>query len=95
MGLLTFATNVTLDGGVDHREGIADDETRDFFTRLMDESGAMLWGRVTKSIPSRPARGGNSVSPARAGCHPGSSQRQAGAERRREAGKNANYDAER
>ena len=42
MGLLTFATNVTLDGCVDHREGIADDETRDFFTRLMDESRTML-----------------------------------------------------
>ena len=47
MGLLTFATNVTLDGCVDHREGIADDQTHAFFTRLMDESGAMLWGRVT------------------------------------------------
>lgn len=47
MGLLTFSTNVTLDGCVDHQEGIADDETHAFFTRLMDESGAMLWGRVT------------------------------------------------
>lgn len=47
MGLLTFGLNVTLDGCVDHREGIADDETHDFFTRLLDESGAMLWGRVT------------------------------------------------
>src|SRR5688572_22817514 len=47
MGLLTFTINVTLDGCVDHNEGIADDETRAFFTRLMDESGAMLWGRVT------------------------------------------------
>jgi dihydrofolate reductase len=47
MGLLTFAINVTLDGCVDHREGIVDDETHAFFTRLMDESGAMLWGRVT------------------------------------------------
>ncbi|HJV62193.1 MAG TPA: dihydrofolate reductase family protein [Albitalea sp.] len=47
MGLLTFSINVTLDGCVDHREGIADDETHAFFTRLMDESGAMLWGRVT------------------------------------------------
>ena len=27
MGLLTFSINVTLDGCVDHREGIADDET--------------------------------------------------------------------
>ncbi|MEZ5988369.1 MAG: dihydrofolate reductase family protein [Planctomycetota bacterium] len=47
MGLLTFSINVTLDGCVDHREGIADDETHTFFTRLMDASGAMLWGRVT------------------------------------------------
>lgn len=47
MGLLTFAINVTLDGCCDHDEGIADDELHDHFTRLMDESAAMLWGRVT------------------------------------------------
>jgi len=47
MGLLTFSLNLTLDGCVDHEEGIADDETHAFFTRLMDEGGAMLWGRVT------------------------------------------------
>jgi len=47
MGLLTFSINVTLDGCVDHREGIADDETHAFFTSLMDGAGAMLWGRVT------------------------------------------------
>ena len=47
MGLLTFSINVTLDGCVDHEEGIADDETHAFFTSLMDASGAMLWGRVT------------------------------------------------
>ncbi|WP_181703296.1 dihydrofolate reductase family protein [Chthonobacter albigriseus] len=47
MGLLTFSLNVTLDGCVDHEEGIADDETHAFFTRLMDERGAMLWGRIT------------------------------------------------
>ena len=47
MGRLTFSLNVTLDGCVDHREGVADDETHAFFTRLMDEGGAMLWGRVT------------------------------------------------
>jgi dihydrofolate reductase len=47
MGLLTYSINVTLDGCVDHRAGIADDETHAFFTRLMDEHGAMLWGRVT------------------------------------------------
>jgi len=32
MGLLTFGINVTLDGCVDHQEGIADDETHAFFT---------------------------------------------------------------
>lgn len=47
MGLLIFSINLTLDGCVDHREGIADDESHAFFTRLMDEHGAMLWGRVT------------------------------------------------
>lgn len=47
MGLLTYSINVTLDGCVDHETGIADDETHAFFTRLMDESGAMLWGRTT------------------------------------------------
>jgi dihydrofolate reductase len=47
MGLLTFGINLTLDGCVDHREGIADVETHAHFTRLMDESGTMLWGRVT------------------------------------------------
>ncbi|NUN70947.1 MAG: dihydrofolate reductase family protein [Bacteroidetes bacterium] len=47
MGILTFSMNITPDGCIDHREGIANDETHAFFTRLMDDSGAMLWGRVT------------------------------------------------
>ena len=68
MGLLTFSINVTLDGCVDHREGIADDETHAFFTRLMDESGAMLWGRVTfemmESFWPAVARGKQEVPPA-------------------------------
>lgn len=50
MGLLTFGINVTLDGCCDHREGIADDELHDYFTQLMDEAGAMLWGRVTYEL---------------------------------------------
>lgn len=50
MGVLTFSINVTLDGCVDHQEGIADDETHAHFTRLMDESGAMLWGRITYEL---------------------------------------------
>jgi dihydrofolate reductase len=47
MGLLTYSINVTLDGCVDHREGIADDETHAFFTRFMDEADAVPWGRTT------------------------------------------------
>lgn len=47
MGQLIFSTNVSLDGCVDHQEGIADDETHAFFIHLMDGCGAMLWGRVT------------------------------------------------
>lgn len=53
MGLLTFSINVTLDGCVDHQEGIADEETHAFFTHLMDESGAMLWGRITYEMMER------------------------------------------
>lgn len=44
---LTFSLNLTLDGCVDHREGIADEETHAYYTRLMDEHGALLWGRTT------------------------------------------------
>ena len=47
MGVLTFSINVTIDGCVDHQEGIADEETHAFFTQLMVENGAMLWGRIT------------------------------------------------
>lgn len=50
MGSLTFSYNVTLDGCVDHQEGIADDETHTHYTRLLDESGAMLWGRTTYEL---------------------------------------------
>src|ERR1044072_4567232 len=69
MGLLTFSINVTIDGCVDHREGIADDETHAFFNRLMDEGGAMLWGRVTyemmESYWPAGAPGGEEGPPAR------------------------------
>jgi dihydrofolate reductase len=68
MGNLTFSINVTLDGCIDHREGIADDETHAFFTRLMDESGAVLWGRTTYEMMESywpvVARGDGQASPA-------------------------------
>ena len=68
MGKLTFTINVTLDGCVDHEEGIANDETHAFFTRLLDESGAMLWGRITYEMMEgywpRVARGAVEAPPA-------------------------------
>ena len=68
MGLLTFGINITLDGCIDHREGVADDETHAHFTRLMDGCGAMLWGRVTyemmESYWPAVARGEVQASPA-------------------------------
>lgn len=50
MGLLTFGINVTLDGCCDHAVGVVDDELHDYFTGLMDEAGAMLWGRTTYEL---------------------------------------------
>jgi dihydrofolate reductase len=50
MGLLTFALNVTLDGCIDHRAGIADDGMLEYWTQLMDAAGAMLFGRTTYEL---------------------------------------------
>lgn len=50
MGLLTFSLNVTLDGCCDHREMIADDDMHNYFTRLIDSAGAMLFGRATYEL---------------------------------------------
>jgi dihydrofolate reductase len=50
MGLLTFSLNVTLDGCIDHTQGIVDDQLLDWWTQLMDESGAMLFGRNTYEL---------------------------------------------
>ncbi len=50
MGLLTFALNVTLDGCCDHREGVPDEEMLRYWTRAMDSTGAMLFGRTTYEL---------------------------------------------
>lgn len=50
MGLLTFGLNATLDGCVDHTQGIVDDALHDHWTALMDQSGAMLFGRNTYEL---------------------------------------------
>lgn len=50
VGLLTLSINIPLGGCIDHHERITDDETYAFFSHMMDESGALLWGRVTYGI---------------------------------------------
>ena len=50
MGILTFALNVTLDGCCDHRAVVADDELHRYWTRVMDASEAMLFGRRTYEL---------------------------------------------
>src|SRR5688572_28036110 len=50
MGLITFGLNVTLDGCIDHSKGLADDEQHDYWSQLMDQSGAMLFGRNTYEL---------------------------------------------
>lgn len=49
-GRLTFGLNVTLDGCIDHREGIADAELHDHYTQLVRAAGAMLFGRTTYEL---------------------------------------------
>lgn len=50
MGLLTFATNVTLDGCCDHRAAAPDDELFRYWIRQMDAAGGMLWGRTVYEL---------------------------------------------
>ncbi|WP_342375544.1 dihydrofolate reductase family protein [Myxococcus stipitatus] len=50
MSILTFGLNLTLDGCIDHTQGIADDELHDYWTQRMEQSGAMLFGRTTYEL---------------------------------------------
>ena len=52
MGILTFSLNVTLDGCIDHQEGVADEETHAFFTRLREEHTSELQSPGTSRMPS-------------------------------------------
>lgn len=67
MGTLTYSINVTLDGCIDHREGIADEETHAWYTRQLEESDGLLWGRVVyemmESYWPAVARGETDASP--------------------------------
>lgn len=44
---LQYSINVTLDGCVDHREGITDEELHRFWAAKLAQADALLFGRVT------------------------------------------------
>ena len=50
MGRLILEMNVTLDGCCDHTQAIADEELHQYATDLLDQSDALLFGRVTYQL---------------------------------------------
>jgi dihydrofolate reductase len=42
---LIFAINITLDGCCDHTKQFADEETHEYFTRVIQEAGLLVYGR--------------------------------------------------
>ncbi len=50
MGRLIMEMNVTLDGCCDHTQVIADEELHQYATDLMDQSDALLFGRLTYQL---------------------------------------------
>ena len=45
-----FAINTTLDGCVDHTKQVADDETHEYFTKLLREVDLLVFGRITYQL---------------------------------------------
>src|SRR5215472_3465348 len=45
-----FAINITLDGCCDHTKQIADEETHEYFTRLMGDVDLLVFGRKTYEL---------------------------------------------
>jgi dihydrofolate reductase len=45
-----FAINITLDGCCDHTKQVADDETHEYFTHLMQEVDLLVFGRKTYQL---------------------------------------------
>jgi dihydrofolate reductase len=44
------AINTTIDGNCDHTVGIADEEIHQHYTRLLDNAGVILYGRITYQL---------------------------------------------
>jgi dihydrofolate reductase len=45
-----FATNITLDGCCDHTKQLADEETHEYFTHLMQDVDLLVFGRKTYEL---------------------------------------------
>lgn len=50
MRKLIFDINVTLDGCCDHTKGIGDDQTHEYFARLMQDVDLLVFGRKTYQL---------------------------------------------
>lgn len=50
MPKIIAAFNITLDGNCDHTAGLPDVEVHDHYTQLLNESGAILYGRTTYEL---------------------------------------------
>ncbi len=50
MRKVVFGINITADSFCDHRDGIADDELHEYFTGLLRNAGALLFGRITYQL---------------------------------------------
>jgi dihydrofolate reductase len=50
MRSLIYAINLTIDGCVDHTNGIVDDELLEFFTRLVRDADLLVYGRKTYQL---------------------------------------------
>jgi len=47
---LIFGINITLDGCCDHTQGYADEETHEYFTRILQEADLLVYGRKTYQL---------------------------------------------
>lgn len=50
MSKLIFAINVTIDGCCDHEKGNPNEEVHEYFTKLTQEAGILLYGRKTYEL---------------------------------------------
>ena len=50
MRKVVFAINSTADGYCSHTDGIPDDETHEYFTRLLRNASLLLFGRITYQL---------------------------------------------